>query len=149
VLGVLTGISRRQFYRYATAALALPVIVLAALGLDDLARTPAHRRRLIVGDLVTIAVAAALDARPVVDSLRTTKFHHGTYFQLAVLWGAGVAAVAAAVALVRGARTSGLLQTLLVAVDALVLFTVPELSAPRATTVDLKPIAYLRRNLGE
>ena len=44
VLGVLPGMSEIQFYRYGTAALELPVIVLAALGLDDLiarAGTPA------------------------------------------------------------------------------------------------------------
>ncbi len=49
VLGVLPGISRIQFYRYGTAALELPVILLAALGLDDVARVPAHRRRVVWG----------------------------------------------------------------------------------------------------
>ena len=47
IIGVLPGMSRIQFFRYGTAALELPVIVLAALGLDDLARVPAHRRRLL------------------------------------------------------------------------------------------------------
>jgi len=46
-------------------------------------------------------------------------------------------------------RARAALLTLLVAVDALLLFAVPELSAPRATTVDLKPVAYLRKHLGE
>jgi hypothetical protein len=36
-----------------------------------------------------------------------------------------------------------------VASDALALFVVPEFSAPRAETVDLAPVAYLRRHLGE
>ncbi len=68
VLGVLPEISRIQFYRYGTAALELPVILLAALGLDDLARVPAHRRRLVWGALAAIAVlaVAALSARPIV-----------------------------------------------------------------------------------
>ena len=46
-------------------------------------------------------------------------------------------------------RARAALLTLLVAVDAVVLFAVPELSAPRATTVDLTPVAYLREHLGE
>jgi hypothetical protein len=36
-----------------------------------------------------------------------------------------------------------------VVVDAVVLFAVPEFSAPRATRVDLAPVTYLRRHLGD
>ncbi len=151
VIGVLPDMSRIQFFRYGTTALELPVIVLAALGLDDLTRTPAHRRRLVGGALAAIAAvfAAALYARPVVHSLETKVLDGGTYFQASIAWGALTAAVVAAVALVGKARVRAALLALLVAVDALVLFAVPEFSAPRATTVDLAPVAYLRQHLGE
>ena len=43
VLGVLPDMSRIQFFRYGTGTLELPVILLAALGLDDVARAPVYR----------------------------------------------------------------------------------------------------------
>ena len=56
-----------------------------------------------------------------------------------------VAAVAFAPFVARGRAA---LLTLIVAVDAIVLFAVPEFAAPRSTKVDLAPVAYLRRHLG-
>ncbi len=44
VLGALPEMGRIQFYRYATVALEFPVIVLAAIGVDDLTRVAGHRR---------------------------------------------------------------------------------------------------------
>jgi hypothetical protein len=150
VLGVLPDMSRIQFYRYGTAALELPVILLAALGLDDLARVPTHWRRLLLGVLAVSAAltAAAFAARPIVNSLGT-EFDHNTFFTTSVVWGGLVAAAVAAVTLVRRARPRAALLALLMAVDALALFVVPEFSAPRATTLDLAPVAYLRQHLGE
>jgi hypothetical protein len=150
VLGVLPEISRIQFYRYGTAALELPVILLAGLGLDDLARVPAHRRRLVWGALGAIALmgVAALSARPIVHALGT-RFPHRAFFHTSLIWGAVTVVALAAVALVRQARARATHLTLNVAVDAIVLFAVPEFAAPRSTTVDLSPVAYLRRHLNE
>ena len=150
ILGVLPDMSRIQFFRYGTGTLELPVILLAALGLDDLARVPAYRRRLLGGVLgvIGVVIAAALYARPVVHSLGTT-FEHRAYFRISVLWGVLSVVAAAAVALVRDARMRGGLLALLLAIDAVALFAVPEFSAPRATTVDRAPVTYLRQHLGE
>jgi hypothetical protein len=150
VIGVLPAMSRVQFYRYGTAALELPVIVLATLGLDDLARLPGHRRRLLWGVLGTMVVvmAAALYAWSIVESTGT-QFAHDRYFDASVVWAALIPALAAAVAVLRRVRVRAALLTLLVAVDALVLFAVPQFSAPRRTTIDLAPVTYLRRHLGE
>jgi hypothetical protein len=150
VLGVLPEISRIQFYRYGTAALELPVILLAALGLDDLARVPAHRRRLVWGALAAIAVlaVAALSARSIVHSLGT-RFPHRAFFHASIIWGTGLLVATGAVALVRGARARAALLTLIVAVDAIVLFAVPEFAAPRSSKVDLAPVAYLRRHVDD
>ena len=150
VLGVLPEISRIQFYRYGTAALELPVILLAALGLDDLTRVPAHRRRLVWGGLAGMAVlgVAALSARPIVHSLGT-RFPHRAFFHASIIWGTVTVVAVAAVALVRRAQARAFLLTLIVAVDAIVLFAVPEFAAPRSTKVDLAPVAYLRRHLDD
>jgi hypothetical protein len=150
VIGVLPDMSRIQFFRYGTATLELPVILLAALGLDDVTRAPAHRRRLLWGALavVGVVIGAALYARPVVHSLGST-FERRAYFRVSVAWGVLSVVALAAAALVRQGRVRGALLALVVAVDAVALFAVPEFSAPRATTVDHTPVAYLRQHLGE
>lgn len=57
--------------------------------------------------------------------------------------------VGVAIGLLRDPRRRGWLAAALVAVDALVMFTAPEVSAPRAVQTDLAPVAFLQRNLGE
>jgi hypothetical protein len=51
-------------------------------------------------------------------------------------------------ALVRDARLRLRLAAVLVAAEALVMFAIPVLSAPRAVEVDEAPVAFLQRNLG-
>ena len=87
-------------------------------------------------------------ARPFAHALGAT-FEHRAYFRISVAWGGLSVAAAAALALVRDARVRNGLLALLVAVETIVLFAVPEFSAPRATTVDLAPVTYLRQHLGE
>jgi hypothetical protein len=142
--------SRIQFYRYGTAALELPVIILAAIGLDDLARVPAHRRRLVWAAVATIAltIAAALYARPIVHSLGT-GLHHEDFFHASVFWAVAIAATMGAVALVRSPRARVTVLTLLIALDAIVLFVIPEFAAPRSATIDRAPVNYLQAHLGE
>ena len=154
VLGVLPEMSKVQFFRYATAALELPVIVLAALGLDDLTRDPAHRRRLMAGAVLAMAAVGgtALAARPVLDSLAPMVRLRAALFtasSASIAWGLLTAAAAGAIGLVRRVRRRATLLVLVVVADAVVLFAVPQLSAPRATRWDPAPVAYLHRHLGE
>ena len=65
VFGWLPGMSEVAFFRYATAALELVVIILAAIGLDAIARAPARRRLLVMAGVALLLVAAAAaGARP-------------------------------------------------------------------------------------
>jgi hypothetical protein len=148
VLGVLPGMSRVAFFRYATASLELPVVILAALGLDQLAARPAPRLRLAWMALLSIALvgAAAIAARPLAHQLGPV-FSHRPYFRGAVAWGTAVVIAGAVLALVRNSRARTGLLALLVACDAVVLFMVPELSAPRSVRTDLAPVAFLQRHL--
>ena len=151
VLGVLPAMSRIQFYRYGTAALELPVIVLAALGLDDLARVPAHRRRLLWG-------ASGGDGRrrwrprssPAGRRFaRRAVFRSDAFFYASVIWGLLIPALVAAVALLRQARLRAALLTCWWRSMRSSCSPCPS-SRPRARRrVDLAPVAYLRRHLGE
>ena len=149
VIGVLPGMSRVAFFRYAPPSLELAVIVLAALGLDDLLRRPADRR-LVWGAAVALALvaAAAIGAQTLISQLEA-RFHHRPYFQVSVAWAVLVLAGALAAALIKATRARAAVLTLVLVADAVALFAVPELSAPRAVTVDTKPVAYLRAHLGD
>jgi len=151
ILGALPEMGKIQFYRYATASLELPVIVLAAVGLDAVARVGAHRRRLAATALGTLAAiaAAALAAGPVIATFRTPVGGHTAFFDASVGWACLGAAMVGSLAFVRRRRVRGVALALVVVFDAVVLFAVPQFSAPRAARIDLAPVAYLRRHLGE
>jgi len=151
VLGALPEMGKLQFYRYATATLELPVIVLAAVGLDDLTRVAARRRRVAVTALAAAAAiaVAAIAAQPVISSFVKPVKGHEAFLWASIAWGALTVAAVAALACVRSRRVRGATLALIVVVDAMVLFAVPQFSAPRAARIDLAPVTYLRRHLGE
>lgn len=150
VIGWLPGMSRIAFFRYATPALELPVIVLAALGIDDLVRVPGHRRRALWGAvaMLVLLVVTALAARPLADSLGS-KYSHRPYFELAAIWALVTVAGLALGARLRAPALRGRVLCVVVAIDAVVLFAAPQLSLPRHVVVDTKPAAFLSRHLGE
>jgi hypothetical protein len=150
VLGLLPGMSRVAFFRYAPPSLELAVVILAALGLDDLARRRAARQRLAYAALAALAVvaAAAVAARPLANQLGGV-FSHRPYFAASVAWGAAIAVAAGAAALVRHAQARIRLLAVLLAGDALLLFAIPEASAPRSVRTDLAPVSFLQLRLGQ
>ncbi len=150
VLGALPEVSRIQFYRYATASLALPVIVLAALGLDDVRQVAGRRGRLLAASVLAMAtvVATELAAQPRADALIPSVGHVEDFFRASIGWGLLATLVVGAAALLSRARLRGRLLAALVVVDAVVLFAVPQFSAPRGGRLDLAPVAYLRHHLG-
>lgn len=150
VLGALPEMGRIQFYRYATAALELPVILLAALGLDALTRSTAHRRLTLaaaVGGLAAIA-AAALAAQPVIASIVPLVPGRQIFLIVSIGWAALTVVAVAGLALVRAPRLRAAALALVVVVDAIVLFAVPEFSAPQSARIDRRPVVYLRHHLG-
>jgi Bacterial membrane protein YfhO len=149
LVNVLPGMSRVAVFRYASASVELAVIVLAALGLDELSRAAWSRRTgasLAAACLAVVAVAA-VGARPLADHLGSS-FSHRPYFLFAVGWGAAVVLLLGGTMLVRNARVRGPVATLILVGDALLLFALPELSAPRAVQVDNAPVAFLQHHLG-
>jgi hypothetical protein len=151
VLGALPEMGRIQFYRYATAALAFPVIVLAAVGLDELTRVARGRGRLMAGTLgaaVAIAVAAVVSG-PVIASFQKPVPAREAFLEASIAWAGLTVLALGGLALLRRRRARGMALALVVILDAIVLFAVPELSAPRAVRTDLAPVTYLRRHLGE
>jgi membrane protein YfhO len=149
VFDVVPGMSKVEFFRYATSSIELAVIILAALGLDDLISRRVSMRRLIVTTVVSLGLVAiaALGAESLVHELGATNTH-SRFSKGSVLWGAGIVAAAFVVTLVRRPRIRAGLLVGVLAVDVAALFVAPELSAPRNVKVDLAPVSYLRQHLG-
>ena len=141
VLGFLPGMSRVAFYRYGFPQVELAVVVLAALGLDRLAAGRLSRRNLAC----TSGLALALVALAVVEALTyARRLGHGSgqirYLEASAAWGIAVVVAGAAAMLLRGARARVGVASAIVIIEALVLFLVPEGSAPRSVTIARRPL---------
>jgi hypothetical protein len=149
IWSVLPGMSRVAFLRYGTPSLELATIVLAALAVDKLTRAPAQRRRLFAAGLGSLAVLllGAIAARSLAQRSGASASHH-PYYEAAIVWGVGLVVAVVGAALVSDQRLRARLLALLVTLDLLVLFAVPTLSAPRSVKIDLAPVEYLQRHLG-
>jgi hypothetical protein len=148
VLGVLPGMTHVQFYRFADPALALAVIVLAALGMDSLTARSARGWGLaaVTGVSLAVVAAATICAVPLAHKLASPD--HRVYSRGSAIWAVAVVGAGALAAVLRNARARRILAASIVCLDAFVLFVLPELSAPRRTTIDTAPVAYLQRNQG-
>ncbi len=148
VLGVLPGMSHVAFTRYAAPALEMPVVVLAALGLDGLLANRIARRRVlgVTGLALLVVTAAAIGAVPLVHQF--TDPSHRFYSRGSVIWAAVVIATGVLAAILPSPRARRLLAVAIVCVDALAMFVLPQLSAPRSITIDTAPATFLQRNLG-
>ena len=148
VLGVLPGMSRVGFYRYGAPSLEMAVIVLAALGLDGLVANTIARRRVIgvtVGALLVVGIAA-VGAVPLVHEI--TDPSHRYFSRGSIIWAAVIVAAGMLAAILPGSRARRLLAVGIVCLDALVMFVLPQFSAPRSISIDTAPAAFLQRNLG-
>ena len=148
-LAWLPGMTHVIFYRYSTPMLELTVIILAALGIDDVIK--ARRRLPIAG--VAIGCAAVLAVVWVATEAFRLSIAPGNgdakFATPSILWAAGTVLAAALAALViRSPRSRGALLVYVVATNALAMFVVPELSGPKSVRIDLAPVRYLDRHLG-
>jgi hypothetical protein len=144
------------FYRYSEASWELAVIVLAAFGIDDMARRNV-RRLVVVGAGVAAlgAIAwAAGQAWPVLTTATGYPHRHDFAVASIVLAVVGVVAVVGGGLLcAAGGGSTGrwigrILVAGAVAVEATVLFAAPSLSAPRPAPSDTALVLFLQRHLG-
>jgi hypothetical protein len=152
----LPGFHSIAFFRYSQTSWELAVIVLAALGIDDLARRRVHPALVLGSGVLALGVIAwaASEAWPVMSSV--TRYAHAHAFIVASI----VLAVLAVVLVVAGGilmytRASGsrrrvgqVLVVGAVILEAAVLFAVPLLSTPRPAKTDTALVHYLQGHLG-
>jgi hypothetical protein len=148
VLGVLPGSSHVAFYRYAQPALELAVVILAACGMDYLTTRSAPDWRLLAAAAISLALVAAATIRAfhLVDNLNSN--FPRAYSKGSFIWAVAVVATAGLAGLLRSSRTRRIVVASVVSLDAVVLFVLPEFSAPRSVTIDTAPAAFLQRHIG-
>jgi hypothetical protein len=147
-VNLLPGMSDAAVFRYSPPSVEFAAIVLAAFGIDTLVGTD-HRRLVTAaaaGSVALIAVAA-LVAHPLTRQLGAVYARH-PYLAVSVAWAVAVVLLVGVASWLRRPRVRAALAAALLAGDALVLFVIPQLSAPRSVTVDAAPVAYLRQHLG-
>ncbi len=149
VLGILPGMSWVAFYRYAFPSLELAVVVLAALGLDRLGAARLPRRKVVwtAGGAFALVAIAAGEALPYARRLGSGSGQI-RYLEASTAWGVAVVLLGATAMLLRNGGARAGVASAIVIVEALLLFLVPEASAPRSVKIDKAPVAYLQRHLG-
>ena len=149
LLNLVPGVSVTAFYRYVWPSLTMAVVVLASLGFEDIVTGEARRWKVAVAVSLAALVTAAFRIGAIPELARLVGAPHRHAWALAsTAWaGALVVAVGTAALLLRGGLRTALI-TSLVMLDATTLLIVPELSAPRAATLDVAPVTFLRSHVG-
>lgn len=149
VFNLLPGIKEMAFYRYSPPSVAMGLVVLAALGAQRLLDERLGRRFVaaVFGGAALVMVAAT------VYSHAETKYfvlaaHYRVYVFGSLLFALAGIGVLALVALVPRLPHRSLVLAAALAVDAAVLFVVPQLSTERMGPVNTAPVEFLRDNLG-
>jgi hypothetical protein len=152
IINLIPGMNMVAFYRYVNPTVELAIIILAMIGLDSLlSKKKANKvpsKKVIWAGLIVFAIVLCLApvAWGVVDQLYLAP-HHRLWMALSVAWGlGGVASMLICIFFFK--KYLKFLLPLIILVDALVMFIAPQLSAPRSTVVDLKPVNFLQANLG-
>jgi hypothetical protein len=144
------------FYRYSQASWELAVVVLAAFGIDDMARRSLRPVVIVGAGVVSLGVIAwaAAQAWPVVAAATGYPHRHAFTVGSVALAATGVVVVVIggllsyAGGVPKGRRIGRLMVAGAVALEAAALFAAPSLSAPRPAPTDMALVHFLQRHLG-
>lgn len=149
ILNFIPGISIVAFYRYIPASFELGVVILAMLGLDKIIKQrKLHVRQSVyvgVGLLILLGVVSLIGLRE--DHRLYLAPHHHLWLGASVIW-AFLIIAGIVLTILSWKRYAKFVLCLILVVDAMLMFIVPQLSSIRSATIDTKPIAFLQQNLG-
>jgi hypothetical protein len=149
LVDALPGMKDVAFARYSPATWSMALIVLAVLGFDDLVRRRTTRNMVLgAGAVSLLIVVLSIVGSRRLDRLSATVPHLSLWESGSVVWAVLVVVAVLAVAVWVGGRTRRYVLAAIIVVDALAMFVVPELAAPRAAVVYPAPIDYLAAHLG-
>lgn len=149
IFSLIPAMNKVAAFRYSPASWELAAIVLVALGIEDIRRKVIPTWYIVIA--LILAIAVALGALSTGDSLRselTQAPNFNSWLWGSVGWGFGVIIVAGiGLLFCRGHLRTGILIALLL-LDTMVMFTIPQLSAPRKASIDAGPVVWLEHHLG-
>ncbi|MGZ4771314.1 MAG: hypothetical protein ACXV3B_01405 [Ilumatobacteraceae bacterium] len=149
VVNWFPGMKQIAFFRYSATSVTMALLILAAFGAQRLLDERISRKQVgvtlgAVGvSLLAMAVYAHTETRQFVDAA-----HARLYFVGSFAFALGGATLVGAVAFVPQLRRRAAALLSLVAVEAALLFMLPQLSTDRMSPVDTAPVEFLRSNLG-
>jgi hypothetical protein len=149
LLNLIPGVAETAFARYSPPTWQLALIVLAMRGLDAVASGHARRR----GALAFAGIATLVGVVAGLEQLGAAWAHVGAFvptrnWAMGSLAWAGITAIALLALLARqGPRTASLAGAVL-AIDAMLMFVIPTLSAQRGARLDMAAVRYLQENIG-
>jgi hypothetical protein len=152
-LRLVPGIHSISFGRYSPPTWEMAAIVLACLGLDSFRAPDSSLRRsrlaLRFAAVCTLGVAAlAIYAgRHILRSLQHSPGFIA-YARGAVIWAVITVALLVVIGWFARPRTARVGMGLVLALDGVLMFMAPQLSAPTNIPVDLAPVTYLQHHLG-
>ena len=150
IVNALPGMGDVAFFRYSSSSSEFALIVLAAFGIDDMARGRVPRRWILlssIGSLLFLGVIAD-GSRGELHRLIAAAHHHA-WAVASVLWALGIVAVTVVAGLALRTRWRTVVLVAMVAIDSIAMFAIPEFSAPRSATLDTAPISFLQEHLGD
>jgi hypothetical protein len=170
VFAVIPGVRSTAFYRYSDPSWELAAVILAVLGLDDIARNFTRRRAVVAGALITggFAIWAAAHALSLMTHVSAPPGSHPRLYPLASLAIACAALSALAIGgLIAGGRSGSaggeresrggeveksrrrgrVLMAGVVGAESILLMGFTYLSAPVPTPLHLGSVEWLQKNL--
>lgn len=146
---LVPGIGYTAFWRYAQPSWELAMVVLAARGLHDAASFgPRPAALATAAALPFAAIGAAVAFSGHLHDELTAFSTTGSWAIAAAIW-ALVTALACVSLLARATRRGAAVALMgILILDAVVMFTIPRLTYPRAGRIDEASLRFLRDNLG-
>ncbi len=150
LLHLVPGMSHVMVARYLNPSFAMALVVLAALALTDLMQAVLKRRVIVLAGLAVLAVAVWV---AVTDyDLYRKVAHPGEGLELALGWGFLSILLILAAALLLRVRyvrvAAAVILILLLPVEAVGMFVIAELSAPKSGEIDKPLISYMQDHTG-
>jgi len=152
ILNFIPGMKQVALYRYVNPTLELAVIILAMLGLDAILSTKKSERatskNVIAAGLIVLTIVLCLIPVAIgVDHHLYLAPHHRLWLALSVAWSLGSVGLMIFCVFFLKKYLKFLLPAIIL-IDASVMFIAPQLSSPRSTIIDQKPVSYLQAHLG-
>jgi hypothetical protein len=149
ILNLIPGMSKVAVYRYSEPALEFAAIMLAAFGFDKIIKAKRVVKKQVImvcSTLLVISVILALVAMKQEDLIKLAPHHHLIF--LAVFAWSLIGLVLIILALLSSYRYRGLICSAVIIADVMVMFMIPQLSAPRTIKVDTSPVSFFHNHLG-